>query len=220
MTIYNPDVMAQLISQQCLDKLVISFYGTTQKTYNKLQPGFDYMQVQRNIKAFMKLRKKLGWRKPEVEIHLLTTKETASQAAGFLKKWRPIVDSVGFVHYDGWAGKQPYNLTEEKKMWGNPAATRYPCHRLWTTMTVRCDGSVVPCCLDENADYKMGNAFTDTDPYNSLSMQEMRRIHLAGKQDSIPMCRDCTVWHYEEPKEWCNQWITQKPVVSAITPCI
>ena len=219
MTIYNEKVMRRLIEHQCLDKLVISFYGTDKHAYNKLQPHFDFYQVQKNIRNFMRLRKRLGWRKPRVVIHLLTTPETIPKANAFTKKWRRIVDEVGFVHYDGWCGKQPYNSALEQKIWGIPAPERYPCHRLWTTMTVRCDGSMVPCCLDAHIEMPLANAFTDKDPFNSQAMQELRKLHVEGKQDQIPLCKNCTVWRYEEPEEWKKQWIKQKNAVSAPILC-
>jgi radical SAM protein with 4Fe4S-binding SPASM domain len=221
MTVYDEKVMRRLIMHQCLDTLKISFYGVDKKTYSKLQPGFNYEQVQRNIKRFMRLRKRLGWKKPHVQMHLIATPETVPKSRRFFEKWRRIVDSVGWVHYDGWCGKQPYNPVFEQAIWGLPANERYPCNRLWTGMNVHCNGDVVPCCLDAHSENVVGNIYTDKDPFNSPKMQELRRLHLEGKQDQIDMCRNCTVWRYEEPKEWTQFWQTQQQsnVASALTPC-
>lgn len=220
MTVYNEDVMTELIKQQCLDKLCISFYGTTKKAYNTLQPGFDYKQTQQNIKKFMKLRKRLGWRKPLTSLHLLITPETMNDANKFMRKWRPIVDTAGFVRKDSWTGTQQYDPILEMRLWGAPSKERFPCHRLWTSLVIRFDGSVVPCCLDAHNSIPLGNAFNNHDAFNSPELQTIRKMHLEGKQNEISLCKNCSVWRYETPQEWKQYWLTQKIAPTAVTPCI
>jgi len=186
MTVYDEDVMTKIIKQQNLDALAISFYGTNKRTYNKLQPGFDFVQVQKNIKAFMKLRKRLGWRKPQVNMHLIVTPETLATGEGFRRKWKKVVDEVGLVHFDSWAGTQPYSLEFEKRLWGEPLKDRPPCHRLWTSMNVRCDGTLIPCCLDSDIMVDLGNVFSDRTVYNgskmSVCLSFSMRVDFIGKQ--------------------------------------
>jgi hypothetical protein len=197
----------QIIRQQNLDSLCVSFYGTNKKTYNTLQPNLDYSQTQKNIKSLMRLKKRLGWRKPLVSMHLLLTPETVDGANAFNKRWSKIVDFVGFVRYDAWCGKQPYNPDYEDRIWGKPLEKRVPCHRLWTSMNVHCDGTMVPCCLDSNNELPLADAFADPQhAFNSQAMQDLRKLHLEGKQDSIELCRDCTVWRHDSPPEWNKYW--------------
>ena len=219
MTVYDEELYKRLIFQQNLDELAISFYGTDKRTYNKLQPGFDFYQVQKNIKKFMKLRKRLGWRKPKVSMHMIVTPDTEKKCDSFVNKWRGIVDAVGFVHFDSWCGTQPYDSVYELKIWGQPETVRPPCHRLWLAVNVRSDGTLIPCCLDHNAEVDLGNAFLDHTIFNGEKIRAFRQLHLDGKQDTIDLCRDCSVWKYETPKEWKEYWRKQKLVTSVETPC-
>jgi hypothetical protein len=207
MTVYNKEAWTQLIKQQCLDSLCISFYGTTKHVYNKLQPRLDYVRVQKNIKSLMKLKKQLGWRLPLVSLHLMITPDTVKDANRFLKKWNPIVDQVGFVRYDGWCGKQPYTSEYEDQVWGPAEKLRVPCHRLWTSMVVHCDGTMVPCCLDSNNEMPLTDAFVKPqEAFNCEKMQDLRKLHLEGRQEEISLCRDCTVWRHDTPPEWIEYW--------------
>jgi len=219
MTVYDEELYKRLIYQQNLDVLAVSFYGTDKRTYNKFQPGFDFYGVQKNIKRFMRLRKRLGWRKPRVEMHMIVAPETAKKSVSFMKKWQNIVDSVGFVHFDSWCGTQVYDPLFEQKMWGDPETERLPCYRLWATMNVRSDGTLIPCCLDHDAVVDLGNAFVDHTVFNGDKIRAFRQLHLDGKQDTIPLCKDCSVWKYETPKEWKEFWRKQKIVTSAVAPC-
>ena len=167
----------------------------------------------------MKLRKRLGWRKPHVSMHLIIMPETLKNGQKFINKWLKIVDEVGLVHYDAWAGTQPYNPKFEESVWGEPSKHKFPCHRLWTTMNVRSNGNLAACCLDVHDTLDLGNIFEDRDAYNGEKMLAFRKLHLEGKQDSISLCRDCSIWRYEVPEEWSKFWLTQKNVTSAVIPC-
>lgn len=169
----------------------------------------------------MKLRKRSGWRKPQVNMHLLVTPETMYDANRYMRKWRPIVDEAGFVRKDSFAGTQPYDPILEMRLWGNPAKARTPCFRLWTNMVVRFDGTVVACCLDAHNQLPVGNAFEDgVEAWNSKEMQRIRKLHVEGKQNELALCKDCSVWRYEHSKEWNQFWFNKKNVCYAETPCI
>jgi MoaA/NifB/PqqE/SkfB family radical SAM enzyme len=211
MSIHPEDTWRRIVHYQLLDRLCVSFYGTDKATYNKLQPPLDFEETQRNIKALVKLKRSLGWKNPTVEMHLLVTKDTSKNLNHFIKKWTPIVDKVGLVHYDSWMGKRKdWDNEEEEKFWKNitPQLTeRVPCHRLWTEASFRCNGELVPCCSDCHIEEPCGKI--ESDPYiwwNSKRLNEIRNLHLQGQWSEIPICRNCSVWRRETPPEWITHW--------------
>jgi len=215
MTIYDEKVWKRIIYQQSLDELNISFYGTSKKVYNTLQPGFNYFQVQKNIKKLVKLRRKLRWNKPFIRMRLIVTPETIG-GSKFTAKWRKIVDQVALGFYDGWCGQNEYDQAWETKIWGKPAKRRDPCCRLWGTLTVHADGTVVPCCLDYDNSYPMGH-ISEPNVFNNKYFQRLRWRHVNGEQNELGLCAKCTLWRYEHPKEWTEYWLTN-PATSVVTP--
>jgi len=225
MSLYPKQMWREIINLQTLDNLNISFYGTDKRTYEKLQPPLNYLQVQRNIKKLVKLRTRMGWLKPKITMHLMVTKETVGKINQFAEKWRHIVDAVGFVHYDNWTGLSPnWNNGYEEQIWSHTtphASQRVPCHRLWTTMMIHSDGEVVPCCLDHNAVEPCGNVGDDIQTwFNSPKLNELRTQHIRGEYDEIPLCRKCSIWRREESLEWQMNWrhLVNVPNVIASSP--
>jgi len=220
MSVYPKKTWEEIIELQCLDHVNISFYGVDKPTYERLQPPLDYYHVQRNIRKLMRLKQRMGWLKPTVSMHILVTKDTYTQANAFATKWQPIVDHIGYVHYDAWSGHAPdWDDGFESMVWGPSATERVPCHRLWTTMMIHSDGDVVPCCLDHNGVESCGNIRNDPQLwYTSKRLHNIRQMHVDGRWDEIPLCRDCTIWRREEPLQWRNSWrsiVAAPPVISS-----
>ena len=214
MSIYDEATWREIIMRGTLDTLRISFYGIDKKTYNTLQPGLDYEQVQSNIKRLVKLRRRMRWNKPELNIHLVLMPETGQGAIKFIRKWKPIMDHVALMHYDSWHGELPYDDEFEATTWG-PRHERVPCHRLWSSLNIHYDGTVVPCCIDYNDTMPMGNIHEDANIWaQGEKMQQMRSLHLQKRWNEIPLCQNCGLWRYESPKEWREYWAQQKPVLS------
>lgn len=223
MSIFPEAMWRQIIEYQLLDAVAVSFYGTDKRTYEKLQPPLDYYATQRNIKRLMRLKRSLGWAKPQVNMHVLVTRDTHAKANDFKRRWDGVVDSVGFVHYDSWAGKtKDWDDAYEESIWNRitpSAEERVPCHRLWTTMMIQSTGDLVPCCLDSHTEEPLGNLRDD--PYTwwrSPRLNEIRELHLEGLWDLVPLCKNCSVWRRETPKEWIDGWEKLRPVLSAASP--
>jgi len=72
---------------------------------------------------------------------------------------------------------------------------KHPCHYLWRgPMYVKQNGDVYPCCqsymLDGGPVGKIGEQPL-ADIWNSEAMQEMRRLHAAGRAGEIDVCSRC-----------------------------
>jgi radical SAM protein with 4Fe4S-binding SPASM domain len=91
-------------------------------------------------------------------------------------------------------------LPENRKLWrykikGDELITRRHwegCVRTWFSTVILCDGSVVPCCFDKDADYVMGNLLTQSfsDIWHGDRYREFRRQTLRSR--TFPICNNCT----------------------------
>lgn len=70
---------------------------------------------------------------------------------------------------------------------------RYPCPYLFLYPTITHDGRVAPCFVDFYARHAYGSIARHrlAEVWRSERAQAMRRRHLEGRWDEIPMCRHC-----------------------------
>jgi radical SAM protein with 4Fe4S-binding SPASM domain len=72
---------------------------------------------------------------------------------------------------------------------------KYPCHYLWRgPMYVKQNGDVYPCCQSYMLDGKPLGTIGEqslTQIWNSGTMQEMRRLHTAGRGGEVDICSRC-----------------------------
>ena len=83
----------------------------------------------------------------------------------------------------------------QKFDWPDPAAAAQDvefCHGLRQQIAVLCDGTVVPCCLDGNANIPLGNLFT-RDLSDILSTPRARAIidGFSRRQPTEELCKKC-----------------------------
>ncbi|MCX7729431.1 MAG: SPASM domain-containing protein, partial [Bacteroidia bacterium] len=73
------------------------------------------------------------------------------------------------------------------------------CWRMWASCVFTIDGSIVPCCFDKDAQYKIGNILTTSfkeiwksEPYNHF------RKKILTQRSDIDICNNCS----EGTKVW------------------
>ena len=181
-----------------LDNIVISYYG------KEWQPGIPD-DIEDRIQALINLRGKS--RTPTITMHYMAVDRPISEWVEYQQKWSNKADNVCVVPYDTFCGTIP-DHGNNALYFGQPAAIRTPCPRLWSGMTILANGDVVPCCLDFTGSTPLGNV-NEQDPkkiWQSLEFAKLRQMHVKGKWDEIPLCKDCKVWQYQHPKEWNRLW--------------
>ncbi|MHC4808235.1 MAG: radical SAM/SPASM domain-containing protein [Planctomycetota bacterium] len=209
MSVYDEATWTKIITYQLLDTLATSFYGVSEDTYARIQPPLNYMDVHSHIRRLFGLRQRLNWTRPHINMHLLLTRDTVHGANDYVRYWKRYATEVGFVKYDAWAGKAPWDDAWETQLWGDEAKERLPCHRLWLSMNIHSDGVLVPCCLDHEGIHDCGNI--QENPYY------LRKQHLEGAWNNIELCKECTVWKRDVPGEWIEFIHQLKPALSAVT---
>lgn len=209
MNAMTPKLATEILETGYLDQLVISFYGPTKKVYSQLQPPLNWNRTKQNIYNFMKLRDELKKSKPFVKMHYITIPSLVEYWQPFFKEWNPVVDRVGFVHYDPFHGVKPD--IDQTQYYGQPMAEEMvPCQRLWSQINILSNGDVVPCCLDYAPEQVLGNV--GEKPLRTIWMdkpyQQLRQSHMTGNYPSL--CRECTVYKYRFTEVWIKHWQQQE----------
>jgi len=200
-------MLTKMMNWGLADTVMISFYGGSKKVHDRLQPGTPYARTKRYIKQFVKLRDSLGWVRPRILLAYLITPETLPNLQKVLKEWSPILP-VAVFRWDSWCGNFPYDTEFEESFWGAPEK-RGPCRQLWTGIYINSLGDLLPCCMDCDAEMKVGNVFRDGYDlwWNSKKLNHMRKLHMEGRWDELPLCRACTKWRWHEKiGRWVKPW--------------
>jgi len=171
-----------------LRHITLSMDGATKETYEIYRKGAKFERVRDN---FVRLcRMKHERRAPlQIVVQMIRMERTEPEIEAFLQFWRavPGVDQIR-IKADETALLDPDG--------GHAAADwQHPCHYLWRgAMYVKHNGDVYPCCQSYALDgAPVGNIGRQPmrEVFNGEAMQELRRMHVAGRAGEIGMCARC-----------------------------
>ncbi len=136
---------ASALIEAGLDYLSFSFDGMDKMNYKKIRVNADFDDTLHHINDFLKIKKEMKSRKPYTVIQILRTgsahyenEEIASKNFYSLFNGLPI-DEIN--------ERIPHNFGNAFQAKENSNVFS-PCSYLWSAITILCDGSVVPCCLE------------------------------------------------------------------------
>ena len=93
-----------ILREGLLDSLILSVEGADQETYERIRSGLSFEGVRENFLQFVRLRRRLGKRKPELLVSMVVVDENRSTKSEFEEKWKE-ADGVRFSIFFNWAGK-------------------------------------------------------------------------------------------------------------------
>lgn len=185
---------AQKLISSGLDYLIIALDATKPETYQKVRGGKNFNQVVKNVRGYLRLKKKAK-KSPFTVLQFVKLDENKLEVEKFRKIWqgsgadvvrvKPVIDLL--------RSHPSTTLGASKK-------PRRPCFYLWRHLNmVSWDGKfVTPCCMDSDGAYPLGDATKQTilEVWNSPEMRALRRAQVTGEWKKLPLCRDCT---YPQP---------------------
>jgi radical SAM protein with 4Fe4S-binding SPASM domain len=195
-TILNEKNALKILNSK-LETIILSLDGTTKETYEKIRVNGDFDETKSNILNFLELKKKMHKTKPYTIIQTIRMKETEKEIEAFKEQWRGIADNILIKKFSVWADQVAgiKNLSEEEQRYFPFRKERFPCSLLFKNVVVLWNGDVVPCCLDYDAKFVLGNVNENTlkEIWNSEKFNELRRNHIDGNYDN-PLCKGCLEW--------------------------
>lgn len=186
-TMHNADMetLKRIVDDGTLDNIMVSLYGT------KWQRGMDEARAEKNVKELTAYRNSYCKRKPTI------TMQWINDLPGYemhRARWEGETNGIQIVPFDTFHG----TMNDRKDRTKGPQTKRSPCARLWNSFNIHSNGIVVPCCIDYEELMPMGNMKEQTalEIWNSDKFNELREMHMQGKWDEIPLCKDCIVWEW------------------------
>ena len=201
-----PRDLSRALIRAGLHLVTFSFDGYDKETYESIRRGGTYEKTIDNIRGFLEEKRRLATERPFVRIKSLVQRDERFTR----EKRRAFIGQFEGLPVDG------FDLTPAWD-WGNAEVSRdgtfdtgsgfklamdegqraryHPCQRLWTTMSIRWDGTAVPCCVDFYNDAPLGNVGSGSvlEVWNGPEMQALRRQHIDRLAHLSPLCSRCSM---------------------------
>jgi MoaA/NifB/PqqE/SkfB family radical SAM enzyme len=186
----QPRSRADVESLACcgLDEINVSLNATSPEIYEKVMglDGNTFTQVMSNLDDLIDISS--SRHSPKIRLSFAVTKSNQASIQEFVKKYSKLVDSVTLNPVHTWGGAVE-DLAGNVKM---PAFKTLPCKALWATVTIAWDGTLLGCCVDHDAEWKLPSVRDGViKAFHCETLNGLRNAHRNG---SLPRkCSRCVV---------------------------
>ena len=163
----SPKIAKEVVASG-LSEMIVSLDGTTQETYENYRIEGKLDTVLQGLENIQSAKKAANAKHPIVSIQFLVTAQNEHQIPE-VKSWvekygadNLNLKTIQVYNYENGNRLIPKNekyARYKKKADGTYALknkmSNY-CWRMWSTCVFTWDGTIVPCCFDKDAKYKMG----------------------------------------------------------------
>lgn len=190
--------------QSGLDRLIVSFDGIGQETYEKYRVGGNFEKVKKGLQNIIRWKNELKSNTPHVIVQFIvfgTNEHQMEEVKTFCDELG--VDELQFktaqiYHYEKGSPLIPKNekysryKRNEDGTYSLKSTLPNKCYRMWTSNVITWDGKVVPCCFDKDADHQLGDVSKDNmkDIINNKDYIAFRKQVFSDRK-KIEICRNC-----------------------------
>ena len=223
-SLLTDEVSKELINSGLL-RLQISLDAHTKETYEKIRTGGNYEDVIKKVLRFLEIRNEMSTKLPTLRVNFVKTDTNKDELDDFVKFWENKADSIGIQDLVGIMngfGKKSNEDLEKMSLSEN-----FKCAQPFQHLTLRYDGTVLPCCAFYGAETPIGqlktnqkSKFSEVDNiglldkaakskliigtieeiWKSEQMEFFRDIHKKGEFWKHPVCKKCvlSVNHFDQ----------------------
>ena len=195
-TVLNEKIIDQIVCSD-IDLIEFSLDGYSSEDSQKIRKKSNTNQILENIKKLLKKKQNL---KSKLKIQICNTQFISGNKNSILPNTPDWILEI-FKHEDvtyknffamQWPSMHEKELNEFDKILINEDDKDY-CDHVINTITIRSDGTIVPCCYDLTTQLKMGNILNDSleNIWNNDDYTQLRDSIKSKKYMSI--CKNCNV---------------------------
>jgi spiro-SPASM protein len=181
--------LAEALAESAADAISVYVDAKSNQLYKQVKGQNCFEQVERNIETFVDTVADKG---PMVIPHLVKTRETMAEMEEFYGRWLEKCGAAVIVGYNDYAGQ-----IEDKSVMDMCPPKRYPCSRLYRTLTILADGSATICSQDFTGQHIIGNA-REKSVSELWRSEEMNQLRIEHQKDNFwvnSLCANCKEWH-------------------------
>lgn len=201
-----------LITKEICEKLVeygidyirVSIYSPNQKKHDCITNSkIDIRDIYNTLKYIQELKKKNDVDKPFVSAKMLDAYSGENEE--FLNRYQEVADEVYIDKPHNWVAHKEKNFIDslysgEKKErleeeLAETMSNRIACPMPFTTLAIRNNGDVSPCCVDWIGETNLGSILETNikDIWNGEEMYQFRKMQLENRRCENISCKNCGV---------------------------
>ena len=185
-TLLDEDKINQLIDAR-LDRISISFEGTTREVYESHRVGASYAEVLSGIKKLRLLREKRGVVYPQIRVQTVLLPELKESFPQYVEFWQEIADEVAYLD----------TRCETPEDDHRGLVANWACPFLWQRMAILWDGTLLPCLMHGVPDFELmalGNVkdINIKDIWLSERVNSYKELHKSGQAHKLEACDRCS----------------------------
>lgn len=185
-TLLDEDNINSLIDTG-LDRISISFEGTTREVYESYRVGAKYEDVLSNVKALRRSRDRRGLSYPQIRAQTVLLPELKDGFPQYVEFWQGIADEVAYL--------DDRQETPEDDHRGLVAD--WACPFLWQRIAILWDGTLLPCLMHGVSDFSLmslGNVkeVSIKEAWQSEQAAYYRELHKSGQAHQLEACDRCS----------------------------
>ena len=207
-SLLSRDIAQKLVECQ-LDYVRVSVYATDQERHVAVTGSAIAIGIiHENLRILQEVKKTHGSVKPFVNCKMLDS--YGHENDQFMHMFQDVSDETYIDKPHGWIRVEGADFIEKyykneannaKLDVRNHSTHRLACPMAFTTMAVRSNGDVSPCCVDFIGGTNLGNADQGTleEIWNSESWYEFQKMQLENRNVGNPSCANCDFYlndHY------------------------
>jgi cyclic pyranopterin phosphate synthase len=201
--------VAEALVEHGLDYARVSIYATTREGMAAVTGSkVELDAVKANLRALQDAKRRRGSDRPFVCCKMLDSYGPENEA--FLEAFKDLADEVyldkphSWIEVDGadfigtyYREGQDEALRDLRRNEGG----RHACPMAFTTLAVRSNGDVSPCCVDFIGGTTLGNMEREPlqDLWNGEAWYRFQKMQLENRKHENPSCARCEIWksdHY------------------------
>lgn len=207
-TLLTPAIADALVANG-LDYLRVSIYATEQTRHQQVTDSkFDIRRIRENLLYLQGAKRRAGSERPFVSCKMLD--DFSDENERFLETFGSIADEVYLDKPHTWIKTNGVNfiknfygerVSEATKDFARHSSRRTACPMPFTTMTVRSNGAVSPCCVDYIGGTNIGDIDSQSlrDIWHSKAWTDFQKMQLENRKHENFSCARCDIYlndHY------------------------
>lgn len=201
----NGSLLTENISKKLLNsgltRLQVSIDATTKQTFDKIRQGGDFDKVVKNTLKFLEIRKQYNKELPTLRVNFVKTEINMHELKDFIEFWKNKAECIGV--------QDLVSIMKPDKSDKNRG--KYTCAQPFYHMTIRYDGTILPCCNFFGAKIpisRLRNNFSNIknlnnidldslpikdvkESWNSSTMKNLQKMHFEGRYRDNKTCKEC-----------------------------
>ena len=185
-TFLTADISEKLVDVG-LDRISVSFEGTTKEVYEKNRVGANYEKTVANILRLKQIRDLKAAENPKIRVQMVNL--PGLDCDEYKRFWKDKVDEVACLKH------------QDKSIKTRKTASNWQCTYLWRRCSVLWDGTILfcGCNRDDYGSIESGNIknIDIKSVWNSDKVNNVRSLHEKGQAHKISVCNKCPLRNSE-----------------------